>query len=222
VPLSILPKRQPRHPRHGLLRQDDPPAVGGDLGQRRVARRHLHRSRIGVHRLVCGRGRPAARHHAAIDPGTVFPCGDQPVRNRAVPFLELPTEYRSVELYRAFGVSGMDFEVDRAIHGMRSLRTRGYRALVLSDNTAYRSRRHQASLVNLCIRLPMRAFATVVAAIITALPLRAQTPASHTLMPVPASVTLTPARLRLDSSVTVAIVQYRDSRLERAVTRAVG
>ena len=50
--------------------------------------------------------------------------------------------------------------------------------------------------------------------------LTAQAPLSHTMMPVPASVALTPARLRLDSSITVALVNYRDPRLERAITRA--
>lgn len=49
----------------------------------------------------------------------------------------------------------------------------------------------------------------------------AQAPASHTLLPVPAAVTLTPARLTLDSSFTVAITGFRDARLERAVTRTV-
>ena len=67
----------------------------------------------------------------------------------------------------------------------------------------------------------MRAFVSVLALLSAPLPLRAQLPVNHTLMPVPASVTLTPARLRLDSSVTVALAKYRDPRLERAVTRAI-
>lgn len=67
----------------------------------------------------------------------------------------------------------------------------------------------------------MRAFAPVLAVLMTALPLRAQAPLSHTMMPMPASVTLTPTRLRLDSSIIVALARYRDPRLERAVTRAV-
>src|SRR5664279_26650 len=48
----------------------------------------------------------------------------------------------------------------------------------------------------------------------------AQVPVSHTLLPVPTSVNLTPARLRLDSSFTVELSGIRTPRLERAVTRA--
>jgi hexosaminidase len=67
----------------------------------------------------------------------------------------------------------------------------------------------------------MRAFAPTMALLVCATRLGAQVPANHTLMPVPASVTLTPARLRLDSSITVSFAKYRDARLERAATRAV-
>src|SRR5512140_3568016 len=49
----------------------------------------------------------------------------------------------------------------------------------------------------------------------------AQVPVSHTLLPVPASVNLTSARLRLDSSFTVELTGIRTPRLERAVTRAI-
>jgi hexosaminidase len=45
--------------------------------------------------------------------------------------------------------------------------------------------------------------------------------ASHTLLPVPASVKLDGSRLRLDSSFTVAITGHRDGRLARGVDRAV-
>jgi hexosaminidase len=51
--------------------------------------------------------------------------------------------------------------------------------------------------------------------------LSAQAPASHTLLPVPSSVNLTPARLALDSAFTVELTGFRSPRLERAVTRAV-
>lgn len=67
----------------------------------------------------------------------------------------------------------------------------------------------------------MRAFVPLLALLTATLPLRAQVPATHTLMPVPASVTLTAERLRLDSGVTIALAGYRDPRLERATTRAV-
>ncbi len=40
------------------------------------------------------------------------------------------------------------------------------------------------------------------------------------LMPVPTSVTVTGGRLPLDSTIAIAIVRHRDSRLERAVARA--
>lgn len=49
---------------------------------------------------------------------------------------------------------------------------------------------------------------------------QAQEPATLALMPVPAHLTVTAARLRLDSTWTVAIARYRDARLERAVGRA--
>ncbi len=49
--------------------------------------------------------------------------------------------------------------------------------------------------------------------------LAAQTPLTHTLMPVPAHVTLSPATLRVDSTFTVGITRYRDDRLQRAVDR---
>jgi hexosaminidase len=58
------------------------------------------------------------------------------------------------------------------------------------------------------------------AAIVPALP--AQVQATHTLLPVPASVTLTGGRFPLDTGLTVAITAYRDARLERAIGRALG
>jgi len=67
----------------------------------------------------------------------------------------------------------------------------------------------------------MRAFVPLLALLTATSPLRGQVPATHTLMPVPASVTLTAERLRLDSSVTIALAGYRDPRLERATARAV-
>jgi hexosaminidase len=76
-------------------------------------------------------------------------------------------------------------------------------------------------LVNFCIGLAMHAFRPVLAVLMTALPLAAQAPLRHTLMPVPASLALSPAQLRVDSGFTVAVARYRDPRLERAVTRAV-
>jgi hexosaminidase len=51
-----------------------------------------------------------------------------------------------------------------------------------------------------------------------ALPAQAPT---HTLMPAPASVQLSQARFRIDSSVSVSIVGMRDDRLERGVDRAI-
>lgn len=47
-----------------------------------------------------------------------------------------------------------------------------------------------------------------------------QEPALHTLMPVPASVTLSGAELRVDTTFAVAVVHHRDGRLERAIGRA--
>lgn len=55
---------------------------------------------------------------------------------------------------------------------------------------------------------------------VVAAPLAAQAPAEHALLPVPQSVALSAARLRLDSTFTVAHAGYRDARLERAVDRA--
>ncbi len=59
------------------------------------------------------------------------------------------------------------------------------------------------------------------ATILVALPLGAQGPLDHTLMPVPANVTLSSAQLRVDTGFTVSISRYRDARLERAIGRAV-
>lgn len=67
----------------------------------------------------------------------------------------------------------------------------------------------------------MRATIQLLGVLATPVTLAAQTPLSHTLMPVPASVTLSSAELRVDSGFTVAIVRHRDARLERAVTRAI-
>lgn len=85
----------------------------------------------------------------------------------------------------------------------------------------YRQRCHPPSLSNLSIRLPMRATIPLLAMLATPLTLGAQAQLGHTLMPVPASVTLSPAELRVDGRFTVAIVRHRDARLERAVTRAI-
>ena len=71
------------------------------------------------------------------------------------------------------------------------------------------------------VDLPMRVLIQLAAVLAIAPALTAQAPLGHTMMPVPASVALTPGRLRLDSSITVALVNYRDPRLERAITRAV-
>jgi len=64
-------------------------------------------------------------------------------------------------------------------------------------------------------------FTALLAGVIAAAPLRAQLPATLTLMPVPASMTVTDARLRIDSTLAVGITGYRDPRLERGITRAV-
>ncbi|HEY3935444.1 MAG TPA: family 20 glycosylhydrolase [Gemmatimonadales bacterium] len=48
-----------------------------------------------------------------------------------------------------------------------------------------------------------------------------QTLPTLNLMPVPAAVTATAARLAVDSTFSVGIVRYRDSRLERGVSRAI-
>jgi len=42
----------------------------------------------------------------------------------------------------------------------------------------------------------------------------------HTLMPVPTRVVFNEGRLRLDSTITIALIRHRDGRLERAVGRA--
>lgn len=67
--------------------------------------------------------------------------------------------------------------------------------------------------------MPARLSFIALLASVQALP--AQAPATHTLMPVPASVSLSSARLRVDSAFSVATASYRDPRLERAITRAV-
>ena len=50
--------------------------------------------------------------------------------------------------------------------------------------------------------------------------LAAQSPAANTLLPMPASVAMSGARLPLDAGLTVAITGFRDGRLERAIGRA--
>ena len=60
----------------------------------------------------------------------------------------------------------------------------------------------------------------LLALVASATVLSAQAPSAHTLMPVPAALTLTSARLRIDSAFTVATASYRDPRLERAIARA--
>jgi hexosaminidase len=67
----------------------------------------------------------------------------------------------------------------------------------------------------------MRAMIQLLAVLSTPLTLAAQAALTHDLMPVPASVTLSAAQLRVDSTFTVAIMRYRDPRLERAITRAI-
>jgi hexosaminidase len=68
----------------------------------------------------------------------------------------------------------------------------------------------------------MRSSLCLLTALAFAPALSAQTPPpTGNLMPVPASLSFTAARLRLDSGFTAGIVRYRDARLERAVTRAV-
>jgi hexosaminidase len=67
----------------------------------------------------------------------------------------------------------------------------------------------------------MRATIQLLAMLAVPMTLAAQVPPTHTLMPVPASVVLSSAELRVDSGFTVAIVRHRDSRLERAITRAI-
>jgi hexosaminidase len=62
-------------------------------------------------------------------------------------------------------------------------------------------------------------FATLAAALVSA-PVLLRAQASTTLMPMPAEITLGPARLRLDSTFAVRIAGYQDPRLERAVLRA--
>lgn len=62
-------------------------------------------------------------------------------------------------------------------------------------------------------------FAILVAGVVG--PLAAQAPLTHTLMPVPMSVQLAPATLRIDTTFTVGVVHYRDGRLDRAIARAV-
>jgi hexosaminidase len=54
-----------------------------------------------------------------------------------------------------------------------------------------------------------------------AAPLPGQAVPVHTLMPVPASVTMSDAVLRFDSTLTISLAHYRDPRLERATGRAV-
>ena len=65
----------------------------------------------------------------------------------------------------------------------------------------------------------MRATSSVFIMLVAPVMLRAQAPLSHALMPVPASVNLSTAELRVDSSFSVALPAHRDGRLERAVAR---
>jgi hexosaminidase len=67
----------------------------------------------------------------------------------------------------------------------------------------------------------MRPVTRLLGSLIAASPLAAQTTPVHTLMPVPASLALSTAKLRVDSGFTVAIISHRDARLQRAVARAV-
>ena len=60
----------------------------------------------------------------------------------------------------------------------------------------------------------------LLALLAAAAPLAAQAPAEHALLPVPQSVALSDARLRLDTTFTIGYTGHRDARLERAVDRA--
>ena len=61
---------------------------------------------------------------------------------------------------------------------------------------------------------------TLMLTLAAAVSVRDTTPLLHTLMPVPASVTLSHERLAVDQKFTVAVSRYHDARLERAVARA--
>lgn len=60
----------------------------------------------------------AAHDHAAVD--AFFGVGsgnDEPIGHGAVPLLELPVKELGIELDRALGLGGVDFEMDDAWHG---------------------------------------------------------------------------------------------------------
>ena len=67
----------------------------------------------------------------------------------------------------------------------------------------------------------MRPVLPFLAVLVTAMPGSAQRPDGHTLMPVPASVSLSTAQLRIDTGFSVSIVRHRDPRLDRAIGRTV-
>ncbi len=67
----------------------------------------------------------------------------------------------------------------------------------------------------------MRPALQLIAAATLVAPIAAQVPASHTLMPVPSSVQLTAAQLRVDTGFSVSTVRVSDGRLTRAIGRAV-
>lgn len=68
----------------------------------------------------------------------------------------------------------------------------------------------------------MRVSLLMVALFAGAVDLSAQAAPPHTLLPVPSTVSMTGARLPLDTGLTVAITGFRDGRLERAIGRALG
>ncbi len=67
----------------------------------------------------------------------------------------------------------------------------------------------------------MRAISALVITCLSPCAVTAQASMTHTLMPVPAAVTLSNDRLRLDSGFTIAIAGVRTPRLERAITRTI-
>ena len=67
----------------------------------------------------------------------------------------------------------------------------------------------------------MRLLMLHLAAQVTAVSLAAQAPTVHTLMPVPASVSLSPAQLIVDTGFSVSLSRYSDPRLSRAISRTI-
>ena len=67
----------------------------------------------------------------------------------------------------------------------------------------------------------MRPALLLIAAAVTVTPIVGQVPASHTLMPVPASVQLSAAQLLVDTGFSVSTARFNDARLSRAIGRAV-